>query len=641
MKKLLSGAAAAALLSSTATAQNIDNRFDDFFVIGDSLSDTGSLSGITFGLLPGGNYYNGRFSNGPVWAERLGFNIGRDPGLLFLDPLFPFFVDGYSFAHGGAASGPVGPLAFGPLDAQNQASRFDSLSGYLGVGGDDLGALWVGNNDYLLNGLTDPSVAVANIEDILGVMSGAGLETIILFGVPRLGLTPSALDDPQRSAQLNALSFEHNALLRGRVSGLEGELGTDLIFIETGIAFDIITALPQLFGLSNVTDACLDNGLVLNACPDDWLFYDGVHPTDRGHEIISRIVEASVIREAAPAVSGRALRASGASASLSTAAPLRARLDAASRGVTGVSFMAPGAFGPGRTVTSSGVALVSAPAPRRAATTLYAFSNSPDGAFLDAASTRLTGLSGGVETTAFGMDVWANDRLLLGGLAAFSAETNAFDVAPVGAAVEESAAANLYALYQDGDFTASAWLGVAQDRREARRATGLAELPLAYGEAETATATLAMRATRSFALAGIALSPSLEAGFAAVTREAYRENGTLGLLDADIPAESAASAHVSLGLVASRDWSASDWSGRFDLTAAVIAASDARVGLAPAVNAAVLRGDDAALAESGVHLGLGVSLFEAHGFALRADAETLASGAGVEEGYRLRGVFRF
>ena len=51
--------------------------------------------------------------------------------------------------------------------------------------------------------------------------------------------------------------------------------------------FDLLDSIvgdPGAFGLTNVTDACAQ---FLNCDPSSYLFWDGIHPTLAGHEIIS------------------------------------------------------------------------------------------------------------------------------------------------------------------------------------------------------------------------------------------------------------------------------------------------------------------------------------------------------------------
>jgi outer membrane lipase/esterase len=44
--------------------------FTGLFAFGDSLTDAGNTSLATGGAQPGAAYYNGRYSNGPVWVEQ-------------------------------------------------------------------------------------------------------------------------------------------------------------------------------------------------------------------------------------------------------------------------------------------------------------------------------------------------------------------------------------------------------------------------------------------------------------------------------------------------------------------------------------------------------------------------------------------
>ncbi len=64
-------------------------------VFGDSLSDIGNIDDATLGVVPGRTYYNGRFSNGPAWVERLASDLGAPP-------LGPSTAGGDNFAYGGA-----------------------------------------------------------------------------------------------------------------------------------------------------------------------------------------------------------------------------------------------------------------------------------------------------------------------------------------------------------------------------------------------------------------------------------------------------------------------------------------------------------------------------------------------------------
>jgi phospholipase/lecithinase/hemolysin len=76
--------------------------FSDLIVFGDSLSDVGNIQSA-IGIYPGDGYFNGRFSNGSVYAEALSMGLG-------LGPLVRSTNSGDNFAYGGARTAGTGGL---------------------------------------------------------------------------------------------------------------------------------------------------------------------------------------------------------------------------------------------------------------------------------------------------------------------------------------------------------------------------------------------------------------------------------------------------------------------------------------------------------------------------------------------------
>ena len=80
MRKLL---ALSCLLLMTLTGRHA--QASEIITFGDSLVDTGNFSLATGGAIPPAPlYFNGRFSNGPVWVEQLANQLGaRQSGAEF------------------------------------------------------------------------------------------------------------------------------------------------------------------------------------------------------------------------------------------------------------------------------------------------------------------------------------------------------------------------------------------------------------------------------------------------------------------------------------------------------------------------------------------------------------------------------
>lgn len=147
----------AGLLSLTLSVSASADTFSDVFIFGDSLSDTGNILASTLGFFPPDPpYFDGRFSNGPVWAEYLADQLGL---VVVPNGSNPNVINGNNFAFGGAEAAndvPIWPIGVIP-SVQNQVSFFAAAAGT--VPADALYAVWGGGNDLRfaanpVNGLT-------------------------------------------------------------------------------------------------------------------------------------------------------------------------------------------------------------------------------------------------------------------------------------------------------------------------------------------------------------------------------------------------------------------------------------------------------------------------------------------------------
>lgn len=99
--------------------------------------------------------------------------------------------------------------------------------------------------------------------------------------MPDLGLTPDGRSSGF-SPELTALSVAFNRALKAGLRGL------DVTTFDAFALFRKIVKDPAEFGFSDASTACLHlSPFSLCANPDGHLFWDSVHPTTRGHEILA------------------------------------------------------------------------------------------------------------------------------------------------------------------------------------------------------------------------------------------------------------------------------------------------------------------------------------------------------------------
>ncbi len=264
-------AVAIGLLAANVAAAS---PYSGFYVFGDSLSDSGNIYATTSGSMPPSPYFNGRFSNGPTYAENLGARYGFAAG--------PSLLGGTNYAFGGATAGGSA-MAIPSLG--DQVSMFRALPGQ--ADSHALYVLWAGGNDLRAN------PGAAGVASALGGISGAiqglyqeGARNFLVMNLPNLGLTPEAQANGTTAAA-TAGSMVFNTYFNGTIGSLQGALvGSNIRTLDTFALLSSIVANPVAAGLGNVTDACF-NGAAVCSNPDSYLFWDGIHPTAAGHRLIA------------------------------------------------------------------------------------------------------------------------------------------------------------------------------------------------------------------------------------------------------------------------------------------------------------------------------------------------------------------
>jgi phospholipase/lecithinase/hemolysin len=260
--------------------------FSGVTILGDSLSDTGrTFRAIGIPPFP---YYNGRVSNGPVWAEYLAPRLR-----LAYDPLDNFAWAGANTGRTNVYTGLPGMLD--QLDELLPAfpRRLDQKALYVVFGG---------SNDFIriLAAGENPMVvipeAVGNLVQSVRRLKAAGADEIVVVDLPDIGLTPRArAAGPAVAAGATLLSAQFNQLLNGALD----RLGFPVVRVSAFALINAMVANPAAYGFTNVTTPGIMN---FPAPADTYLFWDDIHPTTRAHRhlsdaIFNALAEAGLLKQ--------------------------------------------------------------------------------------------------------------------------------------------------------------------------------------------------------------------------------------------------------------------------------------------------------------------------------------------------------
>ena len=318
MKKTII-AAGFTLLSFTLPIGASAATFNRIYVFGDSLSDTGNVFNLTnfaksfvdptIPIDPPAGYFDGRYSNGPVWVDYLAdaLKLTVTPSSKLAVP-FPITITptgelGVNFFFNGATTTQSVNFAFGGAKAGLDNAGDPRLPGVLrevqGFTNDlivanqsaDPNALYIvwaaGSNDYGSGSV--PNQVVGNISTAVRSLFDFGARNFLVPNAPDLGKTARARTlSEQQSIGLTNLTNAHNFLLDKTLSDLSQSLtGINLLPLDVNSLFNDAIENPGKFGLTNVTQACLNISECANADQtqqNQYLFWDGIHPTTTAHK---------------------------------------------------------------------------------------------------------------------------------------------------------------------------------------------------------------------------------------------------------------------------------------------------------------------------------------------------------------------
>jgi phospholipase/lecithinase/hemolysin len=279
--------------------------FSKVVLFGDSLSDTGNVRERTSSKSSGAidypshtfNYDNGRFTNDTdtdpashtylgVWHEQL----ARD--FLGLTPASNSLGGGLNYAFGGATTTdgtheevektPLGDIT---ITIDDMGKQMDDYFASHVIDPSALYIVWGGNND-IRNDDTSASVTatVGRVDALVSRLATAGAHYIMVPNVVPLGDIPRYSGTP-KGATANQASAEYRRELADSLNALQSSLaaqGFTPVIYQVDMWADAVRVYSNgpHFGFANITSPSQDNS---DANPDQYIFWDDVHPTTAGH----------------------------------------------------------------------------------------------------------------------------------------------------------------------------------------------------------------------------------------------------------------------------------------------------------------------------------------------------------------------
>jgi len=279
--------------------------FTQVIVFGDSLSDTGNVRARTSAKSSGAldypshtfNYDNGRFTNDfatdppshsyfGVWHEQLATTF------LGLPAAKNSLGGGLNYSFGGATTmdgthqeveeTPLGDIE---ITIDDMGKQMDDYFAAYAIDPNALYIVWGANND-IRNDDTSASVTatVGRVEALVSRLATAGAKYIMVPNVVPLGDIPRYSGTP-KGATANQASAQYRKELAHGLDALEGALAaqgfTPTIYRvdEWADAVRVYSNGPR-FGFTNITSPSQDSS---DVNPDQYIFWDDVHPTTAGH----------------------------------------------------------------------------------------------------------------------------------------------------------------------------------------------------------------------------------------------------------------------------------------------------------------------------------------------------------------------
>ena len=265
----------------------LKNRFGQLIVFGDSLSDTGNVYKLTnreFPFTP--PYYRGRYSNGPIWSDRL-------------EVLFK-----KSFAYGGATTDNNLVQGAARLGTVPVPGIRQQVATYLNTTHKTiidkivptLYILWGGGNDFSRNSSISPLQIASSLMNSVRDLLNAGVKNVLVFNQPPGNLSPFGrrLNQP---VLLAALTAGINNAIAASLAALKPFYPDSSLhlFDVHGLLIEIISNASSI-KFDNTIDQCwitINTTTLVQNCtnPNKYVYIDDIHFTAPVHQLIATFIQ--------------------------------------------------------------------------------------------------------------------------------------------------------------------------------------------------------------------------------------------------------------------------------------------------------------------------------------------------------------
>ena len=283
------------------------------FFFGDSLSDSDlRLHKQTRGMVPPFNlYWNGHFTNGPTWNQYLSTALD---------------IPSYSYALAGARIVEVNnyyvvPPTMKYLWSEGVYAQINKIDAdKVRFSSEDLIAIWIGGNDYLLfPDAKKIDSLIWHTRNIINRLKTRGARRFVLLNIPDVTLTPwhslHLADIIMPAKKVKPLIIEHNSKLKMMVDKLRDETPElKIALVDIFTALNEVTASRDIVEISEIKNPCiggefLPKGLhpeflmakklpqVQCSNPESYFYWDPWHPTTKVHCLAAVKTLESLVKE--------------------------------------------------------------------------------------------------------------------------------------------------------------------------------------------------------------------------------------------------------------------------------------------------------------------------------------------------------